>query len=98
MQALLELKIIILSSLGSFDEDTCLVLVNAIFFKGAWAKTFDEEETPERDFFTNNTQKTKVPFMTQTRKISYAKLDDFDAQLLVLDYKVNLGPKLTPTK
>jgi serine protease inhibitor len=68
---------------------TSMVLVNAIYFKGLWEEPFEKKATTKRDFFTGETKKIKVPFMTQTDKMQYAKLEDFDAQLLQLFYKVN---------
>ncbi|XP_048470319.1 leukocyte elastase inhibitor A [Rhincodon typus] len=35
---------------GSVNSDTRLVLVNAIYFKGSWAETFDERDTMEMPF------------------------------------------------
>ena len=67
-----------------------MVLVNAIYFQGVWKNPFEKEATTERDFFTDKIQKIKVPFMTQTEEMEYAKLDDFDAQLVQLFYEVNL--------
>jgi serine protease inhibitor len=69
---------------------TSMVLVNAIYFEGVWKNPFKKEATAGRYFFTDRTQKITVPFMTQTKEMDYAKLDDFDAQLVQLFYEVNL--------
>jgi serine protease inhibitor len=67
------------------------VVVNAIFFKGPWEHAFKENATSKRFFFVDGTdnERIKVRFMTQTRKHRYAKLADYDAQLVELGYQVN---------
>lgn len=42
---------------------TCLVLTNAIYFKGTWATQFDKKDTKDEPFLTAGGQKTKVPMM-----------------------------------
>ena len=43
-------KIKDLISSGALNRLTCLVLVNAIYFKGAWEKKFDKQNTIKHDF------------------------------------------------
>jgi serpin B len=72
---------------------TRLVLVSALYFKGPWLYPFVKEHTSDRDFYTNETNSVKVPFMYQKKRHGYAKLEDLDAQLLELPYKVKIWLK-----
>ncbi len=46
------------------DPQTKLVLLNALYFKGAWAKAFEEELTTEEEFtFSAEKKKFQVPMM-----------------------------------
>lgn len=75
------------------------MLVNAIYFKAPWEHAFVERATSKRFFFADGTERIKISFMTHTKKHGYAKLADFDAQLLELDYQVKfLSCKLLITK
>jgi len=65
-----------------------LVLINAIYFKAPWKHAFEDRATSKRFFFADGTERIKISFMTQEKKHGYAKLADFDAQLLELDYQV----------
>jgi serine protease inhibitor len=53
---------------GSLNQDTRLVLANAIYFKGQWVKPFEMEKTQNEDFTLASGQKTKVPMMKETMK------------------------------
>ena len=44
---------------GILNEATKLVLVNAIYFKGNWAKQFKEEDTADAQFRTNKVTQHK---------------------------------------
>jgi serpin B len=73
---------------GVFNSDTRLALINAIYFKGTWAKKFDKKETKTQPFFSNG-KKKDVPLMfakleTSTR-VRYGQTPD--AQVLELPYQ-----------
>ena len=70
---------------GNLDPLTRMVLVNAIYFKGSWASRFDAARTEEADFQVAADSTVKVPMMAQTRKYSYAEMDD--GQVLKLPYE-----------
>lgn len=38
---------------GSIDSLTRLIMVNALYFKGNWSKTFNKEATTEQPFRMN---------------------------------------------
>lgn len=54
---------------SSLNEDTRLVLVNALFFKAPWAEQFKEEST-KSDVFTTPSGPKEVPFMNGVLKRS----------------------------
>jgi serpin B len=51
---------------GSVDSSTALVLANAIYFKGAWARPFDPSRTIAAPFHLPDGGTVRVPFMTTT--------------------------------
>ncbi|XP_065333056.1 serine protease inhibitor 3/4-like isoform X2 [Cloeon dipterum] len=72
---------------NSFDDSTRMFVVNAIHFKGVWLKPFKMENTHILPFFTDETNSIKVPFMHQKERFLYKKIDELDAQMLILSYK-----------
>jgi len=69
---------------GLLDAMTRLVLTNAIYFKGNWARQFKEELTHPRPFTLLNGRKAEVPMMNQRDKFRYAETDEI--QVLELPY------------
>jgi len=65
----------------SLDALTRLVLVNAVYFKGAWQTPFKKDMTFETDFTKTGGEKVKVNMMSApgTRDAEYAENDDFQA-------------------
>lgn len=53
---------------GSVDNGTRVVIANALYFKGAWKKPFDEESTKEGEFFLLDGKTIQVPMMHTTKK------------------------------
>ncbi len=45
------------------DSSTCLVLTNAIYFKGTWVKEFDKSLTRDENFHTSDGRTVTVPMM-----------------------------------
>lgn len=70
---------------GSVDAMTRLVLANAIYFKGDWAKQFDPQATAERLFTLTSGHEIPVPMMSKTSRFGYAEANEFKA--LELPYK-----------
>lgn len=56
-------KIIDLLPDGSIHSQTRMVLVNAIYFKGAWEKVFDKNKNTTEPFFVFKTCETQATFM-----------------------------------
>lgn len=64
---------------GILNKTTRLVLVNAIYFKGQWARPFNTRDTKTRPFFVTNTQSVNVPMMTQKSYFNYMENDKLQA-------------------
>jgi serpin B len=62
---------------GVLDSMTRLVLTNAIYFKGNWARRFKEDKTKDAPFTLINGQKVDVPMMNQTAEFGYMETDSF---------------------
>ncbi|MBQ9648964.1 MAG: serpin family protein [Prevotella sp.] len=62
------------------EVDPCMVsyLLNAIYFKADWTSKFDEKNTKEEAFTTENGT-TRVPMMHQNVLIQYMKNDTYSA-------------------
>lgn len=61
------------------DTKTIAMLINAIYFKGDWTYSFDEEMTIESDFYLSNGEVKKVPLMATEQTLPYLETDDFQA-------------------
>jgi len=70
---------------GSLSEDTRLVLVNAVYFKGAWKDPFNPVLTKDAPFFSGDDPVVQVPLMRQTRRFKYAELNNI--QFIELPYE-----------
>ncbi|XP_058981857.1 antichymotrypsin-2-like isoform X3 [Musca domestica] len=69
------------------NDDTRLVLVNAIHFKGEWAHPFPEYATKEKDFYLDETNSVKVPMMHISERFRYGEFPELDAKALEMPYK-----------
>jgi serpin B len=77
-------KITGLIQLGVLDQATKLVLVNAIYFKGRWAREFDAHNTTNALFSVSPARNVQTPLMNLTARFRYAELEA--AQLVELPY------------
>jgi len=72
---------------GGVDEQTALVLTNAIYFKGEWKTKFSWWKTRKADFAVSAKDKVKVPMMHLKEDFKY--YEDEKLQALELPYKGN---------
>ncbi|XP_049886131.1 antichymotrypsin-2-like [Pectinophora gossypiella] len=80
-------KITDLLSEDAVGDNTQLVMVNAVYFKGIWAVKFKPESTLPRDFYVNEVSKKTIPFM-RIRKIFQAGTDPTNnAQVIILPFE-----------
>ncbi|CAG9560273.1 unnamed protein product [Danaus chrysippus] len=70
----------------SLGADTKAVLVNAIYFKGAWKIPFDKKSTTDRDFHVSKENVVQVPTMYNSDTFYYIDSEELDAQVLELKY------------
>lgn len=70
---------------GSLNDLTRLVLANAIYFKGIWAKPYDKAATSTQPFHISGSHQTEVPLMHHFDEVRYLENSDFQA--VELPYK-----------
>lgn len=64
---------------GCIDEDTRMVLANAIYFKGLWDVPFEKTRTANQPFHISPTNQLDVPLMHKTAIVGYTENSDFQA-------------------
>jgi serpin B len=74
-------------SANSFDEDTQMLLVNAIYFKGDWVRPFDCSNTHLAPFYLNDEDYVQVDFMTVTKKFKFGAISQLNAVAIELPFK-----------
>lgn len=75
---------------GSIDDQTRLVLTNAIYFKGKWDINIDPQKTSDREFTLSDGKKIKCPTMYVNDEFKIFESSSYKA--LQMDYK---GKKLS---
>ena len=64
---------------GSLDGATRLVLANAIYFKGVWAKRFEKTSTFTQPFHVSTARQVDAPLMHHLNLVKYIETSDFQA-------------------
>jgi serpin B len=64
---------------GSLSDDTKLVLTNAIYFKGDWARKFIKADTKEDDFRVSTDRKVLAPLMHQEGRFRLLETPKYQA-------------------
>ena len=72
---------------NSFKPNAVSYLLNAIYFKGAWAEKFDKGNTKFEDFTTETGAVNQLPIMHQEHLFNYTENED--CQALCLPYGNN---------
>ena len=62
---------------GVLDSMTRLVLTNAIYFKGNWARQFEKDKTKDAPFSLADGEKVDVAMMNQTAEFGYLETENF---------------------
>ena len=66
------------------NEDTRLVLVNAVYFKGDWQDKFDASDTSEDDFYVSEAKTARVLMMYLKEDFYYAVNNDIKCQVTII--------------
>jgi serpin B len=69
---------------SSFDQESLLVLANAVYFYARWKNQFKEYMTKQDDFWLESGKKTTVQMMNQSEHLSY--FADASLQAIELPY------------
>ncbi|CAN0876113.1 At1g47710 [Linum grandiflorum] len=69
------------------DEETVLVLANALYFKGIWDRPFDASKTEQKDFNLLDGETVQVPFMTTNPNQKHFYASSIDHQVLKVPYR-----------
>ena len=68
-----------------FDDNTCMVIANAIYFKGKWVKQFEKSSTKPKPFHVDRNGKIEVDMMQQENHFNYMENDEL--KMLELPYE-----------
>ncbi|XP_054153196.1 serpin B3-like isoform X3 [Oppia nitens] len=73
------------------NEQTSLIILNVVYFKGNWDKDFDRHNTQKSTFYNNGADcsKVTVDLMSATNYYRYLSFNDLNARLIQLPYKGN---------
>ncbi len=65
-----------------------LVITNAVYFKGAWARSFDKNMTEKRSFRTDDGRTIEIPMMeSKGDELEFSYNETKDLQILELPYQ-----------
>ena len=64
---------------GSLDSSARLILANAIYFKGVWARPFDKQATSPQPFHRPGQSPISVPLMHLDARFRYLETDHYQA-------------------
>ncbi|KFQ63378.1 Alpha-1-antichymotrypsin, partial [Pelecanus crispus] len=73
--------------IGHLDASSVLVLVNYIYFKAAWEKSFDPLRTYEDDFFVNTNASVRVNMMQRDSSYNSYYDRDLSCEVVELPYQ-----------
>lgn len=72
-----------------FGDDTALVLVNAIYFKGKWQQPFNPNYTELKPFYVDQFTTKQVSTMYKRAIFNYGYLDNLYAEFIEIPYQVS---------
>jgi len=75
--------------ISSLEENSPLIALNAVYFKGLWITPFEAERTKLEEFTLQNGAKELVPMMRRTGEFSY--IERGGAQIVRLPYRGSMS-------
>jgi|SRR5690554_712167 len=64
---------------GSINQETRMILTNAIYFKASWLQPFNKASTKRGDFFRRDGTRARADLMFQMSTFNYAQMNGFQA-------------------
>ena len=77
--------------LGHFDEDTKMLLINALYFKSTWKVPFETELTQEKKFYNSNGEINYIPTMLKTFQVPHGSIESLNSKLIKMKYMVYMS-------
>lgn len=74
--------------LAETKENTLLLLLNAVYFKGYWTNPFNSNLTKTGTFYLDSKTMIDVPLMTTYNNFKISTLESLNARLISLPYAV----------
>ncbi|GJX94522.1 serpin-ZX [Tanacetum coccineum] len=74
---------------SDLDQESAMLIANAMYFKGIWSNPFDADDTIDKKFHLINGEQVSVPFMTSDKIFGYGSFDDY--KMIKLPYKSDKG-------
>lgn len=71
-------------------ENTVLLLLSAIYFKGYWTNPFNKDLTKISTFYLNSKTTVNVPLMTSYDNFKTSTIQSLNARLICLPYQVKV--------
>jgi len=68
-----------LISPGALNDLTRLVILNAVYFKGAWTLPFEEADTRDEPFHLEGGETVQAPLMRQLERVGYMEAPGYQA-------------------
>ncbi|XP_006133783.3 alpha-1-antiproteinase-like isoform X2 [Pelodiscus sinensis] len=75
--------------LSNLNPDTEILLINYIYFKATWNKTFNPKYTKEANFYVDGNTIVKVPMMFRMGMCKLAYDEQLASTVVQMDYKEN---------
>ncbi|XP_062857596.1 alpha-1-antitrypsin homolog [Trichomycterus rosablanca] len=82
-------KDMITDMVKTLDQDTVMMLINYIYFRGKWEKPFEVERTLKADFHVDENTKVTVDMMKRTGRFDFHQDRDNFTSVIMVPYKGN---------
>ncbi|XP_039568855.1 alpha-1-antitrypsin-like [Passer montanus] len=80
----------IVDLLKDLDSETMMVLINYVFFRGAWERPFNSLNTRDDDFFLDAKNSVKVKMMHQNKVFNVHRDEKLSCWVVEIPYKGNV--------